>query len=1444
MPFDAKSIAINHIVNNGAKMSETALVSVDASNMRNLTARKINSRIGRLRFEVSILNQDLSTSGRAEQTVKDFSGSITERLVNKNAREAIEHLVMKMILAVEMQYDIAGGVVINLKLTFFDGTDSQLGENGRPVTQVQMFSGEDSEKHILPGVDLNESSWNTMQGSCVIDWLHSHFKTIKAREVAKGGNECNKSGVRGYAHETTGKSKILKKFKEACPSLGEGITTDDIIAFAKHVGEMSVYGYSIDGTLVAQHISKGSVKRGCILFYISGCHFQPIVCKDVIESLTKARENSFLTKAATNVESEVDESEPVVVHGSEFGDYNESKIVCTTCDLEEVLQRHIKETGHVPQAWSRGTKIVILKAGKTVMVQNEHAAECEQTANQFGIPYRGEGPGSLAVRIAETEIDKSSTLSGYNEETKRIFGQLVSPHTKTVLSKPKKVTEVVQAFDIRRCYTNAILNRRDPWPVFTPNAGIEPFNGNIVTGAYYVDTENIFPLKKSGWYSDCLIRDCLDMGVIKLNDIKRQLIACKTLPADFFVPFVKSVMGKVEDKLAKKVVNYFIGCLGKVDTTSTSRCYVSQCEDVCFDIYQRLKENHGQYPCIRKCNDLYLTDYYIEKLHAENSIPIHRAIICTAWSACYKLFRKLQPCRLLAVSTDCVHVASTDGVTNPDPSVYREEPHKPDDWFFVEEVAVQEKVDRMEIKTIDVPPPETKDFSTHTMTQVGQSLMILADPGCGKTFYAIAFCKELDREGIRYIKLAPTNKAALNLVGKTIHSGLGLTVGSCELRPDYKKRISRLEYLIIDEISMVCGKIWDRLHKIHIMYPNLKFVIIGDSKQLPAVETDADAPRQEAVRTWAQAAVDRARRRFPGKPFDLTVEFLIERVHKIEGYSEVLSGQKGRLRTRMNFEHDAEDPMKASIDRIDCNLYYTQNNVRLVTKTENNERGTLSVDEFDQNRSDYVDYTTSRMVLELVGGRVMRMKTNYRSCKRMTALMNKFIEDPSAPVDIQKTKEIPRVNLAYTNRTCRRINSILMARELKGYEEDPLVVEAKQGAIWSQTMFIIRGTPLMCRQGKGKLMNGLMYDVIDYNEWGIEIMSRGDEPVFEHVMKDQIQDLFLVGYCVTVHKSQGDTIREPHAIHEWSRLSNRAKFTAMSRTDAWEKLFIYDDEKEFTETCDVRMAKYLLSRTDAELTEIMKKDVDQDFENDKRLVNEEWAEERRIKKSASKLKTTRDYCALVVKHDGNVPMRYQHAKERDFGRLFAIGPCLQRVPVTVRGALLRTMKAYDHDMCSAHPNLLRGIARDLDIACPALEEYCRDRAKMLNKTGLTKVDFLVQINKDKRTTSQDPFMIQFDDEVKQIQQAAWDSELFSKFPKDPERHNPKGSHLNLILCDRENAVLQKVLPPDAIGMFFDGFMSRRQLDIDELNNATAIHGIKWAYKPHDDSIQIPEGWEP
>ena len=86
-------------------------------------------------------------------------------------------------------------------------------------------------------------------------------------------------------------------------------------------------------------------------------------------------------------------------------------------------------------------------------------------------------------------------------------------------------------------------------------------------------------------------------------------------------------------------------------------------------------------------------------------------------------------------------------------------------------------------------------------------------------------------------KIAPTNKAALNLKGSTIHKFLNMDIeGNVSTKKmNYIK--NNVKYIFVDEISMITKELWRRLAFVK-QATGIKFLLIGDDKQLPPVEDD------------------------------------------------------------------------------------------------------------------------------------------------------------------------------------------------------------------------------------------------------------------------------------------------------------------------------------------------------------------------------------------------------------------------------------------------------------------------------------------------------------------------------------------------------------------------------------------------------------------------------
>jgi ATP-dependent exoDNAse (exonuclease V) alpha subunit len=47
---------------------------------------------------------------------------------------------------------------------------------------------------------------------------------------------------------------------------------------------------------------------------------------------------------------------------------------------------------------------------------------------------------------------------------------------------------------------------------------------------------------------------------------------------------------------------------------------------------------------------------------------------------------------------------------------------------------------------------------------------------------------------------------------------------------------------------------------------------------------------------------------------------------------------------------------------------------------------------------------------------------------------------------------------------------------------------------------------------------------------------------------NKFQEFFYPAYCITIHKSQGQSYNFPYSIHEWNRLDKRLKYVALTRS--------------------------------------------------------------------------------------------------------------------------------------------------------------------------------------------------------------------------------------------------------------------------------------------------------
>ena len=77
------------------------------------------------------------------------------------------------------------------------------------------------------------------------------------------------------------------------------------------------------------------------------------------------------------------------------------------------------------------------------------------------------------------------------------------------------------------------------------------------------------------------------------------------------------------------------------------------------------------------------------------------------------------------------------------------------------------------------------------------------------------------------------------------------------------------------------------------------------------------------------------------------------------------------------------------------------------------------------------------------------------------------------------------------------------------------------------------------------IMNNETFTIYDINENTFKVIIHQTPVEFDN---NEFQDLFNIAFCMTIHKSQGQTFDHHYSIYEWEKLDNRLKYVALSRS--------------------------------------------------------------------------------------------------------------------------------------------------------------------------------------------------------------------------------------------------------------------------------------------------------
>lgn len=168
---------------------------------------------------------------------------------------------------------------------------------------------------------------------------------------------------------------------------------------------------------------------------------------------------------------------------------------------------------------------------------------------------------------------------------------------------------------------------------------------------------------------------------------------------------------------------------------------------------------------------------------------------------------------------------------------------------------VQQAVKSYTVKQSAISLSNEQEHVKELVCQRGKSVFFTGPAGTGKSVLMRGIVQELKKKHAkdpeRLAVTASTGLAACNIGGMTLHSFAGIGLGKDDAQtlvkkirrnPKAKNRWMRTKVLIIDEISMVDGDLFDKLSQIGRIIRNngrpwggIQLVITGDFFQLPPV---------------------------------------------------------------------------------------------------------------------------------------------------------------------------------------------------------------------------------------------------------------------------------------------------------------------------------------------------------------------------------------------------------------------------------------------------------------------------------------------------------------------------------------------------------------------------------------------------------------------------------
>jgi nucleoside-triphosphatase THEP1 len=604
--------------------------------------------------------------------------------------------------------------------------------------------------------------------------------------------------------------------------------------------------------------------------------------------------------------------------------------------------------------------------------------------------------------------------------------------------------------DMKKCRRNIAYHSAYYFPVYSVMDSPQPFSGEVKCGMYYVNTENTYPFRGCGWYYEPLVNYGLNEGLISFSNIQLEFIPSNTLNPDHFQKNINTLLQafECEPALQKVCVNAYIGLMGRTKQIATTSKF-SLCPETASEWWCSNDDN------IDSDKTVFIRNHILENGELlYEGIESYQIISESTTYPIYAMILQMEAVELHKLETLIISNGGLVLDRNTDAIRYiAKKPLNIDNYYWdtqkqilkyqTEEskpLQIQRMSNFCRKHTIDVSQftlnwniaydyDGTAESKATEIIESNKSCHIDGRAGTGKSYLTNKVIDEIKKRSKKYLAFSPTNKGARIIGGTTIHSVY------YKFKHNKKKLLKILkdvEYIIIDEISMMVEAFYQLFIMIKKIYPTIKFIISGDFAQLPPVND-----------SW--------------------------------------SG----------------------------------------------------------------DYKNSPAMYELCDGNRIQLT----KCRRADDSLFKLCKNISSiNVSEFKKTENTYLNIAYTHKTRIQVNHTCMDRFIEENKRSYISLEKDGKNPKSQNLKLCVGMPVIAHTTNKKLnvLNSEKFIIKEIDE--NSIVMKENEREIKIKLKD-FHKFFYIGFCITIHASQGDTFDTKYSIYDWNFIffCDRAKYVAMSR---------------------------------------------------------------------------------------------------------------------------------------------------------------------------------------------------------------------------------------------------------------------------------------------------------